>query len=154
MGLNLLLVCLCMRPEFFMIVKIWFWVMILSGSPHFQNVCHEGISNAWILTSHDTGWCTKWFSIWSINKSCISITILETYKEKDHCMEIYPLLIKYSIWPPLRLATSSIWTVILISWWHISSFISLQDWMISALDFITVCVFFRKTFSLKNPQRN
>jgi hypothetical protein len=53
----------------------------------------------------NTGWHTKWSSIWSINKIFISITVLETNIQKDHCIKIYPLWIKCSIQPPLSLAT-------------------------------------------------
>jgi hypothetical protein len=42
--------------------------------------------------------------------------------------------------------------LLLITQWHISSVILLQAWMISALNSITVCSFFGKIFSLRNPQ--
>jgi hypothetical protein len=71
-----------------------------------------------------------------------------TYKKKDHCMEIYPLRIKCSIWPPLRLATSLMRTVMLLTRRHISAVISLQAWMISAVNSIIVCGSFGKIFSL------
>jgi hypothetical protein len=95
----------------------------------------------------------KWYSIWSINKIFISITILETNIKKDHCMEIYLLWIKCSIWPPLHLATSSARTVMLITRRCISSIISLQAWMTSGLNSIIVCGLFGKIFSLRKPHR-
>jgi hypothetical protein len=69
-------------------------------------------------------------------------------------MEIYPVCIKCSIWPPLRLATSSTRTVMLITRQHISSVISLQTWMINAPKSIIVRCFFRKIFALSNPPKN
>jgi hypothetical protein len=53
-----------------------------------------------------------------------------TYRKKNHCIDIYPLWIKCSVWPPLRLATS----------------VSLQAWMITAHNSIVVC---GKIFSLR-----
>jgi hypothetical protein len=69
-------------------------------------------------------------------------------------MEIYPLWrIQYNhhyIWQILQTRT----VILLITRWYISSVMSLQAWMISVLNTITVCSFFGKIFSLRNPQRN
>lgn len=77
-----------------------------------------------------------------------------THKRKDHFKAIYPLLIKCSVWPPLRLATSSTWAVMLfITEWHISSIISLQASVLSGLSSIIVCGFFRKIYTLRNSPK-
>jgi hypothetical protein len=68
-------------------------------------------------------------------------------------MEINLLWINCSIWPPLCLVTSSTPTVMLITWRQIPSVISLQAWMISALNSVTVCSYFGKILSLRNPPK-
>jgi hypothetical protein len=79
-----------------------------------------------------------------------------TYRKKDHCMDIYPLWIKCSVWSPLRLAAPSTWTVMLLIRLLDRTYPQLSrcrpEWLVLSVPLLFAA--FSENFSLRNPQRN